>query len=93
MAITKEVTKVRVDKVMDGMFNIVLNLCYKDGSDVLITRDFTEDHRIGNSVNYTIAKFLVLMQEAIDNYKAEQNIFNSAVLDNAIITLENNLEG
>ena len=93
MAYTIDITKQGVDKVMGGMYNITLNLSCMDGQEEVIDQNFTEDHRTSNSVNYTLAKFLVRMQNAIDDYKAEQNIFNSAVLDNAITTLENNLEG
>ena len=92
MALTIDITKKSVDIVMDKMYNITLTLLYKDGAEVLINQDFTQDHRIGNSVNYTIAKFLVVMQAEIDEYKAEENIFNSQALDNAISTLENDLE-
>lgn len=93
MAYTIDVTKVGVDKVMDKMYNITLNLSCLDGAEEVIDQNFTEDHRIGKSVSYTIAKFLVAMQGAIDDYKAEQNIFDSAALDNAILSLESDLEG
>lgn len=93
MALTVNVTKVNVKKVMDKLHNITLKLTCLDGEVVVINRNFTEDHRTGKPASYTANKFLLGMQEAIDAYKTEQSIFNSNALNNAIAALKNNLEG
>lgn len=85
------VTKKSVTHIQGNLFNITLNMQYLDGETVLIDSDFTEHYAIGEKAT-TAAKFKAKMQEAIDDYKATQIIFNSAAMDMAVITLQNELE-
>ncbi len=89
---TITVQKVSVKKVQDGMFSIILNLKVLDGAAELINQDFSENHRIGKTVGYTLGRFQEKMQEFISDYIAEKNIYNSAQLNTAIVTLTNSLQ-
>ena len=88
---TIQITKISVKLSQIGLYQITLNLKYLDGEEVLIDQDFTQEHRVGDAPSICVTKIQVLMQKAIDNYKEEVVIFNSAVLDSAITYLQENL--
>lgn len=88
---TINVTKVSVIETQPKLYAVTLNLKANDGAIVLIDQDFTENHKIGNSVDYSINKFKAKMQAAIGKYIAEQNILNSTQLDSAILILKGGL--
>ena len=85
------VTKKSVTYIQGDLFNITLNLQYLDDETVLIDADFSEHYAIGEKAA-TAAKFKIRMQEMIDDYKATQIIFNSAAMNAAVTTLQNELE-
>ncbi len=93
MALTLTVEKRTVTETMDKMWSIVLNLSALDGTEVVINRDFALKYRAGQDVETKIKVLLEEMQEAIDDYKGEQAIFNHTKLDAAITYLNNNLTG
>ena len=74
------------------MYAVTLKLTVTDGVTELISQDFTDNHKIGNTVAYTVARFLGAMQTAIDDYRAEQNIYNAAALNSALTTLKEGLQ-
>ena len=88
---TITVTKVSVGKVMSKMFAITLKLTVEDGEQTLLEKEFTQNHKIGNTPAYTVNRFKRRMQAAIDDYQAEQAILTAAALDNAITALEGGL--
>ena len=88
---TIELTKVRVVEPMPKMYAITVNLKCLDGETELLNRDFTINHKIGNSVDYSVDKFRTMMQEEIDKYKREQQILNAQILDSAIMELKGKL--
>ena len=90
--VTINVSKISVRKAQEKMYSITLNLLIEDGGTDLINRNFSENHKIGNSVDYTVNKFRKKMQKVIDDYQEEQNILNSTQLDSAIETLGGELE-
>ena len=93
MALSITVTKVSVSEPMDGMVNVTLNLTCEDGSDEIINRDFSEKKKEHMTVAQVRDRFLVDMQEEIDRYKREQELFTHTALDNAVTYLEATLEG
>ena len=88
---TIELNKVRVVEPIPKMFAITLKLKCMDGETELINRDFTINHKIGNSIDYSIDKFKDQMQDEIEKYKREQQILNAQILDTAIETLKGKL--
>ncbi len=88
---TIQITKVRDKLKQDKLYQITLNMKYLDGETILIDQDFTQEHRSGDAPSICINKFKTSMQKAIDDYKAEQVIFTSPVLDTAITSLQNSL--
>jgi len=88
---TIQITKKSVKLVQSKLYSITLNMLYLDGAIEILNLDFTCKYRTGENVNNIIAKFQSKMQAEIDNYKAEQVIYNAATLDTAIATLKGNL--
>ncbi len=93
MALVSTVTKKTVTETMDKMWSITLNLAVLDGTTEVIKKDFILKYRAGQDVEVKVKEILGEMQEAIDDYKGEQVIFNHAQLDAAITYLNNNLTG
>ncbi|KKM65970.1 hypothetical protein LCGC14_1485890 [marine sediment metagenome] len=93
MVLTLTVEKRSVTETMDKMWSIVLNLSALDGTEVVINKDFTLKYRSGQDVEEKVKALLTEMQEAIDDYKSEQAIFNHTKLDTAVTYLNNNLTG
>lgn len=94
--VVKNVSKVSVRKVQSKMYAVTLNLTVTEGTGEnlveLINRNFTQNHKIGNTPAYTVNLFKIDMQACIDTYQEEVTIYNAAVLDTAITTLEGGLE-
>ena len=92
MAYIINVSKVSVSETMRGMWNIVLKLTYTDGVEEVINQDFSIRYKQGQSITIKVQEIKEKMQEAINDYKAEQVIFNHAQLDAALTWLQDNLE-
>lgn len=88
---TINISKISVTKPQEKMYSITLKLLVKDGTTEIINQDFSENHKVGNSVDYTLNKFKDKMQKTIDDYKEEQDVFTSSQLDTAITNLESQL--
>jgi len=92
MALQIEVTKVSVSEQMDKLWNITLNLTCTEDSVEVINCDFSVRYRPGQDAEAKTKGLLAEMQEAINEYKGEQQIINSAQLDTAVTWLQDNLE-
>ncbi len=95
MALTILVTKKEkgVIKRGEGLWDIILNLTCTDGGLEKINRDFSTHYGTGQDPETIIKKLQVVMQEAINDYKAEQVILNHAKLTAGIAYLNTNLVG
>ena len=91
MTVEITVSKVSVTKVRDKLYTIVLNLTATGDAVELINKDFSQYYRTGDVVSTVVNRFYHDMQDSIDDYIAEQDIYNAQALDNAINTLEGNL--
>ncbi len=93
MALIPTVAKKSVTEIMNKMWSIILNLSVTDGEMEIINKDFLLKYRSGQNIEIKVKEILEKMQEAINDYKSEQIIFNHVKLDDAIIYLNNNLTG
>ncbi len=93
MALIILVTKKGVMKQMDGLWNITLNMTCTESGLEKINKDFSTHYGTGQDPELAIKKLQVSMQEAINNYKAEQVIFNHTKLTAGIGYLNTNLVG
>jgi len=103
MALTIEIIGVSFDKYLDKKGGITLNLrCSKeipaDGEidayfvDV-INKNFTFYYQSDDDIEVKIKGVLQEMQDEIDKYKKEEQIFNSAKFISAATWIQNNLVG
>jgi len=91
MARTAMVTKQSVTVGQPGLFVITLRLVYSEDSAVLFDRDFQENHWTGRPPSEAAGKVQKKMQQAIDDYKASEQVFASAVLSDAVTAIQNGL--
>jgi len=92
MARTVEITKVSVKTSQRKLFAVTLHMKYLENGTVLFEQDFTENHWDGAAPSIVVNNFKFAMQQAINDYKAELDIFNATALNNAITALQNGLE-
>ena len=92
MALTKEVTKKPVTKIMDKMWNITVNLILNNDAIEVLNKDFSVRYRTGDVISTKEAEFIKLMQASINAYKSEQQIYNAPALDTAVTNISNGLE-
>ncbi|KKM22151.1 hypothetical protein LCGC14_1628200 [marine sediment metagenome] len=93
MPLTVEVTKVSVTEQMNKLWNITLKLRLLDITVEVFDKDFSIRYRTGEDIAAKEAKLQIIMQEAIDDYKAEQVIFDHTKTDTIVTNLNNNLVG
>ena len=93
MALTVNVTKKEVSEVMLGMWYITVNLKCLDGAVEVINQDISVKYKTGQDIAAKQATFLEKLQAIIDEYKAEQVIFNHTKMTNLVTYLNTNLVG
>jgi len=94
MALTITVIKSAVSEQMDKLWNITLHMKLFDGStDIVFEQDFSIRYRTGEDIANKESGIQLMMQDAIDDYKAEQVIFDHAKMDTMVTNLNNNLVG
>ncbi len=94
MALTIEVTKSTVLEQMDKLWNISFNMKLFDGStEIVYEQDFSTRYKTGEDISDKESEVQTMMQDAIDDYKDEQVIFDHAKMDTVVTNLNNNLVG
>lgn len=87
MALQVIITKKSVKTAMPKLFSIDFNMRLLDDSVEVINQDFSCTYKPGDGPSSRIAEVKEKMQEAVDNYKNERQIFISAALDSAVTAL------
>ena len=96
MALDITVTKVSVTEPQSGMFNVVLNLICTDPDQAdleVINRDFTQRKKDHISIVTVQGRFIVDMQDYIDQYLREQELFTHAALESSVVAIQAALVG
>lgn len=88
---TATVSKKSVDLVMPKLYEITFNLTVLDGGTEVINKDFRCEYHTGDNPASKVLKVTEEMQKEIDNYKAEQGIFNATALNTAVTNIQNGL--
>lgn len=87
MALSTTITKKSVSLSQEGLYNITLNMLYKDGETVLLNIDFSERYKTGQAYSAVFFAMKERMKAAIRHYKQEQAIFNAVALDTIVTNL------
>ena len=90
MALTATVTKKSVSLVQEKLYNVTFNLILTDTTEVF-NKDYSIKYRTGQNISTLTNKFIKLMQDDIDKYKAEQVIFNATQLNTAVNNVNSGL--
>jgi hypothetical protein len=77
MALNCTITKKSVLKQQDKLYNITVNLSLKDDTTEVLNQDFSIRYRTGDNVATKKTELQAKIQAVIDNYKAEQVLFNA----------------
>jgi hypothetical protein len=77
MALNCMITKKSVLKQQDKLYNITVNLSLKDDTTEVLNQDFSIRYRTGDNVATKKTELQTKIQAVIDNYKAEQVLFNA----------------
>ena len=93
MALTVIVTKKEVSEQLDKLWNITLNLVCEESSVEVLNQDFSIRYRTGEDIADKEAAIQADMQNAIDEYKDEQTIYDHAKMNTLVTNLNNNLVG
>ncbi len=87
MALSTTIIKKSITSGQDGLFQITLNLLYKDGDTVLIDEDFTENYWRSDPWSVLTGNFRERMKARIARYKEEQVVFATAGLTAGVANL------
>ena len=93
MALTVSLSKVSVSEPQKGMKVLTVNMILLDGVEEMYNQNFVAVKKADISLLIVKERLRVEMQAAIDRYKREQQILESAALDNAIADIESALVG
>lgn len=89
--LTATVTKKSVKYAQEKLNIITFNLIVKDNNVEVINQDFSCNYEPGDNPAQKVAKITEQMQKLIDNYKAEQVIFNATALNTAVTNIQGGL--
>lgn len=78
------ITKKSVKYGQEKLHIITFNLSLLDNAVEVLNQDFSCEYRQGDNPAQKVIEIKERIQIAIDRYKAEQQIFNSTALNNAV---------
>ena len=90
MALTATVTKKSVSLVQEKLYEVTFKLILTDTTEVF-NKDYSIKYRTGQNISTLTNKFIRLMQDDIDKYKAEQVIFNATQLNTSLSNVNSGL--
>lgn len=91
MALEATVTKKSASKDAAGIYSISMNLILTDDTVEVINQDFAQVHNSANNITVARDEIMARMQEAIDEYKENKTVYDSAIFTNAVTYINANL--
>jgi hypothetical protein len=93
MARTVTVTKKEVSQTGPLRYQITLTLKYlEDGTAaVLFEKDYPQEYLYGEAPSKYVTQWKASMQADIDKFKAQEALFNQALLNTAVTNIQNGL--
>ena len=88
MVLVATVTKEAVNKNITNVYDVIMNMVLTDDAVEVINRDYSIRYRSGDAIGGKTNELIAQMQEDIDDYKAEQVIYNAAAFDTAVATVQ-----
>ena len=75
----------------NGTYIVSVNLVLTDDAVEVINQDYSQVHKPANNISVARDELLVYTQAAIDDYKANQLVYNSVAFTDVIIYINANL--
>lgn len=91
MALEATVTKKSASKGATGIYSISMNLVLTDDTVEVINQDFAQVHNSANNISVARDEIMTKMQDAIDEYKENKVVYDSAAFTNAVTYINTNL--
>lgn len=91
MVLEATVTKQSASKDATGIFSISMNLVLTDDAVEVINQDFAQVHNSANNISVARNEIMARMQDAIDEYKENLVVYNSAAFTDAVTYINENL--
>ena len=91
MSLTAQVTKKSVTGNQPRINTIIFTLVLTDTAGAGFTQDYSCEYRQGDNVASKVAEIVEKMQISINSYKAQQLIFSSTALNNAVTSIAGSL--
>lgn len=91
MALEATVTKKSASNGAPGIYSISMNLVLADDTVEVINRDFAQVHNSANNISVARDEIMARMQNAIDEYKENKAVYDSALFTNSVTYINENL--
>jgi hypothetical protein len=91
MALSVTITKKSVIRLQDKLYTITVRMILKNDGVEVLNHDFSIRYRTGDSIANKKAALQAEIQAVIDNYKAEQVLYNNAVFETMCTNIETGL--
>jgi len=91
MALSVTITKGSVSRMQDKLYSVTVKMVLKDNNIEVLNRDFSVKYRTGETIANKKAVLQADIQAVIDNYKAEQVIFNAAAFGTMCTNIQSGL--
>lgn len=91
MVLVATVTKRSATKSATGIYLVTMNLILTDDSVEVINQDFLQVHNSANNISVARDEILSKMQMVIDDYKANNVVYDSTAFTNAVTYVNENL--
>ena len=92
MALTVEIAKKSVTLSLPKQWSITLSVILKEDESIVLESSVSEDYKPGYSIPEIGVRLRDKAQDIIDKYKSEKQLFDNAILDNVVSTIQANLE-
>ena len=91
MALNATVAKKEVSFIQPSLHRITFNLILKEDTTEVLNKDFSVQFHAGDSPATKVQAIISEMQDEIDHYKSAKAIFNNALLDTAVTSIQSGL--
>lgn len=91
MVLEATVTKKSASKDSPGIYSISMILILTDDAVEVINKDFVQVHNSANNISVARDEIMARMQDAIDEYKENKLVYDSAMFTTAVAYINTNL--
>lgn len=91
MVLVATVAKKSASIDVNGIYAVSVNLILTDDAVEILNQDYSQIHNPANNISVARDELLVNIQKTIDDYKANQIVYDSIAFTNAVTYINDNL--